>query len=828
MEQVKVKELASEFEMKDAIVIDELKKIGVWVPSSDTPVDTDIANRIRKRLQMIIEAEQEEKEAKAVKAEKPKKSRAAKPKRSIKELGRPRKKAAKTRPEQKKKEEEQPQTTSFVQTISAPRKGKKSDYRKPEAEEPEAEEVEELTEVSIEDEPLIERVEAEVPSDLTGQEVDLKELAAQIEKAQEKKREIAEAAAAEAAAAEAEEALKKATTAEADQVEAPVGQEEEAAVAEVAEEEEPAEEEVGPAEIICSEKVTVKDLAEKLQIKSGEIIQHLMDQGLMASINQVLDEDLVESVAAKYGVAPKFVSFEEEAQVEAAPEEAAETVTRAPVVTVMGHVDHGKTTLLDSIRKTKVVSGEAGGITQHIGAYHVDVDNRRIVFIDTPGHQAFTRMRSRGAEVTDIVVLVVAADDGVMPQTVEAIDHARAAGVPIIVAVNKIDKPDSKPDRVKQELTEHELIPEDWGGDTVFVELSALEGTNLDSLLEMILLVADLIEPQARLDIPAQGVILEGKLERGRGSVATVLVQDGTLRIGNDFIAGSTQGKVRAMFDDRGNAVSEAGPSSAVELLGLQSVPEAGDSFQVVESSSRAREMVQFRQQKRREDQLLGDARVSLDDLYSQMAAGEIKELPVVIKADAQGSAEVLEDVLNKLSTEKVEIRIIHKAVGAISESDVLLASASDAIVIGFNVRPEANARSVAEKEGVDIRLYTVIYDVAQEITQAMLGLLEPTFEEKLLGRAEVRDTFKVPKYGTIAGSYVQEGVLTRSASARLLRDNVVVYEGKIDSLRRFKDDVNEVRAGYECGVSLANYNDVKIGDVVEAYAQEEIAPKLE
>ncbi|UCF35693.1 MAG: translation initiation factor IF-2, partial [Acidobacteriota bacterium] len=581
-------------------------------------------------------------------------------------------------------------------------------------------------------------------------------------------------------------------------------------------------------EIVFAEKITVKSFAEKTGVKSSQIIGELMKRGVMATMNQSLDPETVESLCEKFEIIASFVSFEEAAALEDRPVDRPEDLlTRAPVVTVMGHVDHGKTSLLDYIREARVAEGEAGGITQHIGAYDVEVNGQHIVFIDTPGHEAFTRMRARGAQATDIVILVVAADDGVMPQTLEAIDHARAADVPIIVAVNKIDKPGAQPDRVKQELSDRGLVSEDWGGDTIMVNVSAKEGTNVGQLLEMILLVSEMQELKANPDRAASGVILEAKMEKGRGAVATLLIQNGTLRVGDAFIAGSAYGRVRAMFNDQGDSVSETGPSTAVEVLGLQGIPQAGDVFQAVEDQTKAREMVEFRLEKQRELELAKTAKVSLDDLYAQMAAGEVKELPIVLKADTQGSAEVLEDTLLKLSTEKVKIRLMGKGVGAINESDVLLASASNAIVIGFSVRPEANVRSLAEHENVEIRLYSVIYSVANEIQQAMLGLLDPTIREKYLGRAEVRDTFRVPKVGMIAGCYVQDGLITRSSEVRLIRDNIVIYEGRIGSLKRFKDDAAEVKSGYECGISIANFNDIKVGDSIEAFVQEEIAPQL-
>ena len=549
---------------------------------------------------------------------------------------------------------------------------------------------------------------------------------------------------------------------------------------------------------------------------------------MAANINQTLDQKAAEELCLAFEIIPHFVSFEEAViGDEQKREEPEDMVVRAPVVTVMGHVDHGKTSLLDAIRNTQVAAGEAGGITQHIGAYHVNVDGKRVVFIDTPGHAAFTMMRARGAQVTDIVVLVVAADDGVMPQTKKAIDHARAAGVPIIVAINKVDKPEADVQRVKQQLTEFELIAEDWGGDTIMVEVSATQRTNLDLLLEMILLVADVADFEANPGRAGSGVVLEARLDKGRGAVATILVQNGTLAVADSFIAGTSMGRVRAIFDDRGNPIQKAEPSSAVEILGMQSVPLAGDPFQVIEDVTKARQIVDYRVAQEKERKQAQRSKVTLEDLYGKMQTGEVKELAVVIKADTQGSAEVLVDSLTKLSGEKVKIKALHSSVGAISETDVVLAAASGAIIIGFNVRPEPKARSQAQKEGVDVRLHTVIYEVTQEIEQAMVGLLDPTFEEVILGQAEVRDIFRVPKFGTIAGSYVRDGDVRRGAEVRLLRDNVVIHEGKINSLRRFKEDVTEVKNGYECGISLASFNDIKPGDVIEAYTKKELPPKL-
>jgi translation initiation factor IF-2 len=499
---------------------------------------------------------------------------------------------------------------------------------------------------------------------------------------------------------------------------------------------------------------------------------------------------------------------------------------RPPVVTVMGHVDHGKTSLLDAIRHANVVAGEAGGITQHIGAYQVEVNGHKITFIDTPGHAAFTAMRARGASVTDIVILVVAADDGVMPQTIEAINHAKAANVPIIVAINKIDKPDANPDRVKKELSDLGLVPEDWGGQTVTVAVSAKKKQNLDALLEMILLVTEISELKANPKRSASGTVLEAKLDKGRGPVATILVQDGTLNVGDTFIAGTIVGKVRALIDDRGRQTKHAGPATPVEVLGLGGLPQPGDAFQALADATKARQIALFRQTQAKEKALGGKgSRLTLESLQQQIAEGGMKELPVIVKADVQGSAEVLGDTLTKLTDEKVKVRIIHSGVGAINESDVLLASASNAIVIGFNVRPDRNAAEVADREKVDIRLHSVIYNVVDEMKKAMEGLLDPTFKEVRMGAAAVREIFRVPKFGTIAGCMVTDGRITRSGDtqARLLRDNVVVYEGKIGSLRRFKDDVSEVKSGLECGIGFDKFNDIKVGDVIEVFATERV-----
>jgi len=581
-------------------------------------------------------------------------------------------------------------------------------------------------------------------------------------------------------------------------------------------------------EITISEGITVKELSEKLDVKAALVMKKLMDRGIFVAINQTLDSKLAGEVARDFGASTATMTYEEEAmQAVEEAEEAKDLLKRAPVVTVMGHVDHGKTSLLDAIREANVAAREAGGITQHIGAYHVEVNGRKIVFIDTPGHEAFTRMRARGAKVTDIVVLVVAADDGVMPQTLEAIDHAKAANVPIIVAINKIDKPDAQPERIKQQLADRGLLAEDWGGQTVTVPVSAKTHQNLDLLLEMILLVADLQDLKANPNRPAMGTVLEAQLDRGRGPVATVLVRNGTLQVGDFFICGSVFGKVRAMLSDRGVQVRKAEPSMPVEVLGLESLPEAGDDFQVVTDTAKAKQIVNFRDQKAREAALAKSSRLTLEQLHKQMEAGEVKELPVIIKTDVGGSAEVLTETLQKLSNEKVKVRVIHSGVGAINESDVLLASASNAVIVGFNVRPERNAATLAEQEKVDIRLHTIIYNLTDEIKRAMSGLLEPVFREIYKGKAEVKETFRISKVGNVAGCLVQDGVINSKCEARLLRDNVVVYTGKIGSLRRFKDDVSEVKSGQECGITLENFSDIKQGDLIEAFVTERVATEV-
>ena len=592
--------------------------------------------------------------------------------------------------------------------------------------------------------------------------------------------------------------------------------------------------------ITIGEGISVKDLAEKLGVRAKDLIARLLMKGVMATVNQSLDFDLAKDLARHFGADSEAISFEDQTAQEMASlagttveNAAAAAVSRPPVVTIMGHVDHGKTSLLDAIRETDVAGGEAGGITQHIGAYKVKITKedspafgRQIVFLDTPGHEAFTRMRARGAKVTDIVVLVVAADDGVMPQTLEAMDHANAAKVPIIVAVNKIDKPDALPDRVKKQLADRGLMPEGWGGSTVFVDVSAKQRTNLNLLMEMICLVADLGDLKANPERPATGTVVEAKVDRGRGIVATVLVQNGTLRVGDNFIVGNTFGKVRAMFDDRSKPVEAAPPSTPVEVLGLEGLPQSGDMLMVADRE-KARQIAEYREQRAREAALAKTSKLSLEGLAEQIKTAGTKELPIILKADVQGSAEVLADTLTKLSTDKVKIKILHTGVGAINENDVLLASASNAVIIGFNVRPERKAQELADMEKIDIRLHSIIYELQDQIKKAMAGLLEPVIKETYQGRAEVRETFRVPKAGTVAGCYVLDGIIKRDSEVRLVRDSVQVYKGKIGSLKRFKDDASEVRNGMECGINIANFNDVKKGDVIEAFVTEKIAAEI-
>ncbi len=580
-----------------------------------------------------------------------------------------------------------------------------------------------------------------------------------------------------------------------------------------------------PDRITFSNSLTVGELAGKLGKEPSEIIKKLFKLGVMATINQELDKESIELITSDYGVELEEVVVYEETEFEGyvMEDKPEDLQIRPAVVTIMGHVDHGKTTLLDSIRHTKVTEGEAGGITQHIGAYQVDVNDKKITFLDTPGHAAFTTMRSRGAQITDITILVVAADDGVMPQTVEAISHAKAAGVPIIVAVNKMDKPSANPDRVMQELTDRGLVPEAWGGETIFVPVSALTGEGIDELLEMILLVSEVEEWKADPNRFATGTVVEAQLDKGRGSVATLLVQNGTLRIGDPIVVGNTFGRVRAMVNDIGRRVKEAGPSTPVEITGLNDVPNAGDQFMVFGDEKMARSVGEARAQKQLVEQRGDRAKLSLEDLFEQIKQGDIKDINIIVKGDVQGSVEALSASLQKIEVEGVRVNIIHTGVGAITESDIILASASNAIVIGFNVRPDINAKKTADQEDVDVRLHRIIYNVIDEIESAMKGMLDPEFEEKVIGQAEVRTTFKVSKVGTIAGCYVTEGKITRDSGVRIVREGIVIFEGKLDTLKRFKDDVKEVAQNYECGITIEKFNDIKEMDVIEAYIMQEV-----
>ncbi len=576
------------------------------------------------------------------------------------------------------------------------------------------------------------------------------------------------------------------------------------------------------------EGLTVKEFADLMGMKTPDIIKKFMELGYMPNINQPVDIDAALLVAESLGMKVEVAPVEDITTMEEAPEDVSKLVLRSPIVTVMGHVDHGKTSLLDAIRETRVIDTEAGGITQHIGAYKVSLKGKEIAFLDTPGHEAFTALRARGAKATDIVVLVVAADDGVKPQTVEAIDHAKAAGVPIIVAVNKIDKPEADPARVRNELAEHGIIPEEWGGHNIFVEISAKQRIGIENLLEMIALQAEVMELKANPDKPAKGIIIEARLDKGKGPVATVLVQAGTLKVGDAFISGVNYGKVRALTNDAGKRIEEAGPSTPAEVVGFSEVASSGDTFAVVEDEKKARQVALSRLQKQRSREAVKMGKLSLDEVYKKIKEGEIKDLNIIIKGDVHGSIEAINDALKNITHPEVKINVIHSAVGGINESDVMLAAASNAIIIGFNVRPDAKASQAAEHEGIDVRLYNVIYEAIEDVKKALEGMLEPTIKERVIGRAEVRQTFQVSRIGTIAGSYVTDGVISRNSDGiRVIRDNIVVYEGRIGSLKRFKEDAREVNSGYECGITIENFNDIKVGDIIENFVMEKVAAKL-
>ena len=582
-------------------------------------------------------------------------------------------------------------------------------------------------------------------------------------------------------------------------------------------------------EVNVPETISVADLAQKMSVKAAEVIKTMMTMGSMVTINQVLDQETAMIVVEEMGHKPVMLKENalEEDILKPTVDMEGEKITRAPVVTIMGHVDHGKTSLLDYIRRAKVAAGEAGGITQHIGAYHVETDNGMITFLDTPGHAAFTSMRARGAKLTDIVVIVVAADDGVMPQTKEAIQHSKAAGVPIIIAINKMDKPEADPNRVMQELVAEEVVPEEWGGDTMFVKVSAHSGEGIDQLLEGILLTSEILELQAVENAPATGVVVEARLDKGRGTVSTILVQNGTLNKGDIILAGNEFGRVRAMIDENGNPVDKAGPSIPVEVLGLSGTPSAGDEVAVVANERKAREVAMYRQQKVRDQKMARQQAAKLENLFNQMEEGKVSYLNIILKADVQGSVEAITDSLTDLSTDEVKVKIVSGSVGGINESDVQLAMASDSIIIGFNVRAEASAKKLIQEEGIELHYYSVIYDVIDEVRGAMSGMLEPVFKEEIIGLAEVRDVFRSAKLGAVAGSIVIEGTIKRNSPIRVLRDNVVIYEGELESLRRFKDDVNEVKSGTECGIGVKNYNDVQPGDQIEVYERIQVKRKI-
>jgi len=594
------------------------------------------------------------------------------------------------------------------------------------------------------------------------------------------------------------------------------------------EEEKKAIEESNSVEVVeIGDSITVKELAEKLNKPSNDVIRTLIFKGVMAAINAEIDFETAQKVCEEYEViAERKEELQELEVVEVEEDDEKLLKKRPPIVTVMGHVDHGKTSLLDCIRKAKVTDSEAGGITQHIGAYTIKVNGESITFLDTPGHEAFTAMRARGAQITDIVILVVAADDGIMPQTKEAIDHCKAAGVPMIVAINKIDKPGANPDRVKEELAQQGLLVESWGGDVISEEVSAKQNLNIDKLLEMVLLSAEMLELKANSERTARGTVVEAKLDKGRGAVATLLVQNGTLKVGDSILVGSTYGRIRAMFDDTGKKIKSAGPSIPVEVLGLSEVPEAGDRFNEVKDEKTARNMAELRKQKFKAETLQASHRVSLEDLYSQIKEGKVKELAIIVKADVQGSVEAIKSSLEKLSTDDVKVRVIHGGVGAISETDITLAAASNAIMIGFNVRPDNNAIVQSEKEGVDIKTYRIIYDAIEDVKSAMIGMLEPEYKEAILGTAEVRETYKISNVGTIAGCYVLTGKIQRNAEVRIIRDGIVIFESSLSSLKRFKDDVKEVNSSYECGLTIDKFNDIKSGDIIECFIIEAIKRK--
>ncbi|MGK7345599.1 MAG: translation initiation factor IF-2 [Candidatus Nitrospinota bacterium M3_3B_026] len=830
MSGIRVHEIAKETGIPSKKLIEVLSAMGYPVKSHSSSIDSHLADRLRKQVKkmgLLEKAGKKPKKAKPAAAKKTAKPAAAKKtaKPAAKMAGPVANKKApsKKAPAEKEKAAEEKKTPVKAAPVKKEEKPKEK-QAPPSAEKEELKKREEekaAREAAARRREEAERKRLQAERERKRQEQREREQseARKRKKEQEKKRKEEEK--------KREEAERERKRREREEREARRRREqEEREIQRLIDEEEREKREAERRRIVIDEATTVKEMAEKLRVGVNDIISKLIGKGIMATLNQSIDTGVAKELAQEMGY--EIVTREEEETEEAVEEieDKEKLQPRAPVVTIMGHVDHGKTSLLDTIRKTRVTEEEAGGITQRIGAYKVKIGNGAVVFLDTPGHEAFTTMRSRGAAVTDIVVLVVAADDGVKPQTVEAIHHARAAGVPVLVAVNKIDKPGANPDKVKQELTAHDLVPEQWGGETIFCEVSAKENIGTENLLEMLSLQSEILELKANPDRPAFGAVVESKLDKGRGPVATVLIQKGTLKVGDPFVAGLSDGKVRAMIDDKGHRIDAAGPSTPVEVLGFSRVPEAGESFMVVESDRKASQLAQARQRQARESGLTSKGHVKLESLHAQITKGEVKDLNIVIKADTQGSIEAISKALEDIHVESVRIKILHAAAGGITETDIGLADASDAIVIGFNVRPTEKARAQAQEQGVDVRLYSVIYNAIDDIRAALEGMLEPEYEEKVTGRAQVREIFKISRVGTIAGCMVLSGKISRGSQVRLVRDDVVIYTGKIDSLKRFKEDAKEVATGYECGVGLENYDDMKISDVIETFVVEPVPRK--
>jgi translation initiation factor IF-2 len=805
--KIRINKLALELKVQNDQIIDALHAKDIPVKNYMSSVDEPTADMLRQMFRPDAEAAEKASPVRRIKA----KVTPGKPKATVKTVSKAMAAKAKAKVEKKAKEAEEKEKAEQKKK-EAEKKAREAEKKAREAEK-KAREAEEKA--KREKKPV---KKAEAPAKAAGQKARAKEEARAPRKAGLKIVKMEEAPAKPAKAKPAKAKPEKVKQ------EKPLPQPKKAPPPPAPEPAAPVEEEETFEVVQLPENMQVRELAETLRCTPNDVIKELMALGIMATINQSLDFDVASKVADRRGFEVEAAKPEVDLDfVEEEQDLAADHIHRAPIVTIMGHVDHGKTSLLDAIRETNLTKHEAGGITQHIGAYQAKVKGSAITFLDTPGHEAFTAMRARGAQVTDIVVLVVAADDGIKPQTSEAIDHANAAGVPIVVAINKIDKPDARPDEVKKQLADLGLLPEDWGGQTIFTEVSALQKMGIDSLLEMILLQAEIMDLKANPCLRAKGVVIESKLDKGRGPVATVVVQSGTLRVGDPFIVGPLFGKVRALINDKGGKTKKAPPATPIEVVGLPDVPQPGDKFMVVEDERRARQLSDQRLQQQREQLLAKTTRVTMDDLHQQILEGKIKELNLITKADVQGSLLAVREAFTKLDSDEVRIRIIHEAVGGITESDVLLATASNAIIIGFNVRPTDKASQLAARDNVEIRLYRVIYDAINEMKKAMEGLLEPKFKERIIGRAEVREVFTLPKVGAIAGCHVVSGKVERNLEARLIRDSVVIYQGKIASIRRFKEDVKEVQAGYECGISLDKYQDIKQGDIIEPFVLDEI-----